>query len=388
MSVLARLACVAFLFLLPEAALGVAPPHEEGVLEEFPFDNDGGEIIVPLTLKGKSYPFLLDTGSTMSIFDDSLLTPDTRTEAVTPGGRTGLSLAPAPAAFVGRLPFPRNSRVGVHSLFREEREKHGLKIWGFLGMDFLADYAVRIDFDQGWVAFLRPGRPVRGHRLPLTWLRSTPHVQARVFRGEPIWFLIDTGKLGAGSGILDSVSCRTAQHQGKLKSAGQVASTTAAGTRTRSIGWLNSLKIGPFEHTRLNFMEGMEGCGSSLGLDFWSRYQVTFDFPTKCVYLRKSSRHSAADRIDGSGLRILLNKGRAFVVDVADRSPAAKAGIRKGDEVVSIAGRKAAGANMTVLRRLLYGEGRTVRLVLQRGEKKREVPLRLDIAWRTEKVKR
>jgi hypothetical protein len=43
---------------------------------------------------------------------------------------------------------------------------------------------------------------------------------------------------------------------------------------------------------------------------------------------------------------------------------------------------------LAVLRRFLYGEGRTVHLVVRRGDEKRKVPLLLDYAWRRDKSKR
>jgi S1-C subfamily serine protease len=205
---------------------------------------------------------------------------------------------------------------------------------------------------------------------------------------ESRWFKIDTGMSGQGSGSLDGPTYRLLEKTGHLLPAGHSFSLTASGTRKNSLGRLGQLRIGTLEHTNLYFSPTEQEGFNLLGLGFWARYQVTFDFPGQAIHLRKGARHTTPGVVDGSGVTMLLRKGRAIVEVVAERSPAAKVGIHKGDEIVSVAGRKAAGANLFVLRRRLYGEGRTVRLQIRRGDNTREVPLRLDLAWRTDKTDR
>jgi S1-C subfamily serine protease len=80
--------------------------------------------------------------------------------------------------------------------------------------------------------------------------------------------------------------------------------------------------------------------------------------------------------------------GQFVIVSVAEGSPSARASIRKGDEVLSIDGRKPGSASLLVLGRLLCGDGRTVRIVVRRGEQVCEVPLRLDTSWQAAKSER
>jgi hypothetical protein len=391
MSARNRLSCLAFLLALPGLAPAAAPPSRD-VLERFDFDPEAGCIIVPVRLKGKVYPFMVDTGCTISAFDKSLqpLLGDEigyRT-GMSPGGPTPILLVKAPIAYVGRRRLPREQPVIVHDLFRKLREEHGLNVWGCIGMDFLADYPIRVDFDRGRVSILRSTDGTAGHRLRLRMAKDVcPEVQVHTETGtQPLWFTIDTGCNDCGT--LDNATYHTLYADRKLVRVGWSGSLTAAGNHTSEMGRINWLKIGPFEHADLHLARGRDNKRRVLGLGVWSRYQVTFDFPNKAVYLRKGRRHQVADLQDGSGLSILLRKGQAIVEAVAGRSPAAEADICERDVVVSIAGRKAAGANLLALRKLLHGEGRTVRLVLRRGEKTREVQLRLAVAWRTDKANR
>jgi hypothetical protein len=393
MSVLARLSCLVVLLAVPEVVLAAAPPPAPPLPEEFEFGWDGGPIIVPVKIKGKKYPFVVDTGCSISVFDASLRSllgkPVRWDSTMTANGERVVAVFKPPIAHVGRQPLPRDGVVAVHDVFRELRNKHGVKVWGCLGMDFLKKYAVRIDFDKGRLALLRSAVGTGGHRLRLAVDRQGPYVAVYMERGKEVeWFLVDTGKFGYGSGKLWGTTYRSLEEAGKLRTVDWGRTLTANGVTEQNIGRLAWLKLGPFEHTGLFFSQGVQGGEPVLGLGYWARYQVTFDFPGKAVYLRKGRHYADPDVLDGSGLMILLKGGRAMVEDVKERSPAAKANIRKGDEIVSIASRKAAGSNLFVLRKLLCGEGRTVRLIVRRGEEKREVSLRLAYAWRADKTKR
>jgi hypothetical protein len=388
MSKFARLSWLALLFVCPNLILAAAPPPGEEVLEEFKFDREG-PIIVPVTIRGKSYPFIVDTGCSGTVFDEELRPLLGRfcgsAKARTPHGETEVLFFEASLARVGRQPLTTGGSVAVSGLFRKMREEHGVKVWGFLGMEFLAVHVVRIDFDRGRIALLKAADSVHGHRLRLKKASNLrPLVEAQLVRGEPSeWFLIDLGYAG-NSGRLRAETFRSLEKGGNLRRLDTASSLTAEGEKKVNVGRLSWLKVGPFEHVGLHFIQGLDGREHSLNLNFWARYQVTFDFPGNAVYLRKGSRHAVMDVLDGSGLTILLHKGRPIVVAVAQGSPAAKVGIRKGDEVAAI-DRGPPGTNMIRLRKRLVGEGKTVHLVIRRAEDKIEVALRLDMAWRAAK---
>jgi S1-C subfamily serine protease len=101
--------------------------------------------------------------------------------------------------------------------------------------------------------------------------------------------------------------------------------------------------------------------------------------------MKASERHRVTDTPAASGLGLVKREGRVIVEGIQEGSPAAKAGIVKGDEVLSIDDRKAGECAIIVLGRLLRGEGRTVRIEVRHGEVVREVAVRLDLAWRTAK---
>jgi hypothetical protein len=380
-----RVLCL--VLLLPLLPLASASPAGDDVLEEFDIGRDAGPIVVPVTIQGKRYPFVVDTASSHSVFDTSLrpclCNPVKAQHILTPAGLKQFAFAIPPDTFVGRLPLCKTAPVLVHDLQRL-RETAGLDIKGFLGMDFLSQYVVRIDFDRGRLALLRAVGRDAGHPLAIKRVQGTPRVEADVMGAGPaVWFLIDTADFGSDSGRLTEGTFGLLKDFGKLTPAGESRAETGGGVMEVKQGRLECIKIGPFEHRGLCF--GTTKDTEALGLGFWARYTVTFDFPANTMYLRANMRHGSADVVGGSGLGMVRREGRTFVECIADGSPAAKAGIRKGDEIVSIEGKKASEGSLLVLGRLLCGEGRTVRLVVRQGREVRKVPLRLETSWRTGK---
>jgi hypothetical protein len=304
---------------------------------------------------------------------------------ITGAGLRQFSFAMPPVAFVGRLRLPQDKPVAVHDL-AGIREVVGLDIRGCLGLDFLRNYVLHLDFDQGRLAIAQPSWREAGQPFRLTIDEERVWVEARILEVGPAEpFMVDTGCIGH-SGALGAETFYHLAQFGKLSAAGSRGVETTGGTCKLKQARLACLKLGPFEHRDLCFFSHPEH--SILGLNFWARYKVTFDFPAGLVYLRQSKRHKLPDLLGGSGLGIRWRNGHLVVVSITAGSPSAKTAIRKGDEVLSIAGRKAGSASLPILGRLLCGEGRTVRIVIRRGEQVREVDLRLDTSWNAAKKER
>jgi hypothetical protein len=64
-----RTSCLTLLFVLQTA---VSAPSTAGVLEEVAIPRAGEPLIVPVTVEGQTYSFVVDTGTSQSVFDASL----------------------------------------------------------------------------------------------------------------------------------------------------------------------------------------------------------------------------------------------------------------------------------------------------------------------------
>ena len=93
--------------------------------------------------------------------------------------------------------------------------------------------------------------------------------------------------LGCLNGSLQSRAFQFLIEQGFMKKTETRSLKSADGPATVPCGILDDISIGVYSHRQLVFMEGKE---NTLGLKFWSQYNVTFDFPHNAIYLQKRVR--------------------------------------------------------------------------------------------------
>ncbi|WP_448380524.1 S41 family peptidase [Gloeomargarita sp.] len=99
--------------------------------------------------------------------------------------------------------------------------------------------------------------------------------------------------------------------------------------------------------------------------------------------------NQTSGEFSGIGVRLKLDEEseerRILIADVVDDSPAAQAGIRPGDELISIAGRSTKGMSLAEASKLIRGPvGTVLRLEVRRAQE--TIPLQLTRAWIATKV--
>jgi C-terminal processing protease CtpA/Prc len=118
---------------------------------------------------------------------------------------------------------------------------------------------------------------------------------------------------------------------------------------------------------------------SSLGLRYFSRFRVTFDFPGECLYLRQGIHYDKPEPRATSGLVLKWIDGEARVDSLRDGGPAATVGVQPGDVLLQIDETLARDYDPFALRELLTSRGgRTVALAVRRGERQINFELVLD----------
>jgi hypothetical protein len=116
-----------------------------------------------------------------------------------------------------------------------------------------------------------------------------------------------------------------------------------------------------------------------LGYSFLRHFRVIIDYPNRVLWLDPLRRPSEERPNEYShvGIQIERRDGAARVVAVAVGSPADRAGIRVGDEVVAVDGMPIESGRLIELSRRLEGPpGSRVRLTLRRDGIARELQLR------------
>jgi len=280
-----------------------------------------------------------------------------------------------PEAFLAKLDLRTGGPVICVDL-EGIRRATGRDIRGVLGMEFLKNYVVRIDFDSGKVQFRswdgrdHPEWGAAVHLYQAEEDRGVPSTKARLPGVGNITLIVDSGCNGA-VGLVTEVFGRATD---KVATSGGFTAT-AAGTRETRLGRLGSLALGGFDHHGLLVHEAI---GNQIGLGLLSRHVVTFDFAGMKMYLQKGQAFDKPDEVDMSGLHVWRVDGQTAVHSVDKGSPAEAAGIKAEDVILKVGAKKSAEVDIYDLRDLLQsGDGKEVQLTIRRGAEEKAVSFKL-----------
>jgi hypothetical protein len=366
------------------ASLSLVPPgrgdpkpaaEDANVLARFPVASDGDGLLLPVTFKGKTYRFVLDTGSTYNCFDPTLPLGGTGEASTmeTHAGTTPIRTIAAPDATLGPFSLRTREPAAVVDLDRI-RQVSGLDIRGVVGMAFLRRQVVRLDPDRREVLFLKSAGRDGGEAFPLAYEDNTPTINIELPGWGREWFCVDTGDVGREAGNLTTPLADGLVKTGLADVVGKSHYESLGGTLRRRAFCLKSLRLGEIASPHVLFGESRL---LTLGLGFLSRFVVTIDFPNDTLYLKKGKRFSQPYSRDLSGLHILRKDGRT-VVDSLDKGSAAEAaGFKAGDVLVQVGAARAEQTSMFQLRQLLAAEAKALPVTVRRGDKDAVLTLHL-----------
>lgn len=93
----------------------------------------------------------------------------------------------------------------------------------------------------------------------------------------------------------------------------------------------------------------------NIGSEIMRRFTVTLDVPAGMLYLRPNSMFSQPFVYNRAGLTVFPDATGQHVTDVIAGSPAAEAGVKSGDTLISVNGLAARTLDMAGLRNVWYG---------------------------------
>jgi Aspartyl protease/PDZ domain len=359
-------------------AFGADDSLTPGVLEEFVVGKEGRPLLLPVEVGGQLYRFEVDTGANCSVYDQRLRrhlgAPIRQSTVDTPGGFLRTELFESPEAHLGRITWHSKSPIVCINM-SQLRQSMGDHLDGLLGMDFLRNHVVQIDFDTGHLRFLSAGgmNPDGwGERIPLTFgLHLCPTVRTTLGGSVETDCRIDTG---ANPSCLDIFTFNSLQENRKLRLfATPHRVLTAVGTVSRESGLVETISIGSESH---QWMRVDAATTSLIGLQFLSRYTITLDFPDKVMYLKPGRHYADAYCLATSGLDVLQINGQFVIQSVDPQGPASKLGIAPEDVIVRINEQNANDYDLFALGRLLTSQvGSKVSLTIRRKKKEFDVTL-------------
>jgi len=121
----------------------------------------------------------------------------------------------------------------------------------------------------------------------------------------------------------------------------------------------------------------VDGPHNAVGLDYLSRFHVTFDFRNAQACLHCGARFDDPSQIDLSGLLLERVDGETTVHAVRDGGAAARAGMVPGDCILSIDGVPATELSMLAVRRAFSADDRILHLTVRRGRRHHAIEFQL-----------
>ena len=112
----------------------------------------------------------------------------------------------------------------------------------------------------------------------------------------------------------------------------------------------------------MEFMDGL------IGNRLLQRFNLVFDYQKSVLYLEPLKLESEYS-INHTGFTLNFEEGKPMIKNLIDRSPADKAGLRNGDEIISINGVLVENMTSQEIRDSFNKEGETVAIVIKRNNK-------------------
>jgi hypothetical protein len=258
---------------------------------------------------------------------------------------------------------------------------------GLLGLSFLRQFIFRLDYQQKLLSFASPassnftgGGPI----IPLQDGGPPLVVQAEV-DGIPAKLLVDTG---AGPALILQ-SWFVEKHKLRERYPKRLSMVTGAGLLGQMYGEiarLQTLKLGDYTvtnvfavfETKANTWPG--DFAGFVGAPILRRFNLTFDVAGRRLWIEPNASYAMESPPPASvrsGL-VCLPEGTNWIAqDLIAGSPAAEAGVRRGDHLLEINGVSVQSLKPEEIKRAFRAEpGTRVRLRLQAsGETPREVTL-------------
>lgn len=360
-----RLVCraaVARLLLLQSlasAAVAQSPSEPSPrLLEQFAFLADDFLIAAPVRLRGKDYQFVIDTGCATTMYDESLrpfLGDPLSTGRVRTAERyIDVSLFDSPDARLGRLSLKTRAPVTTVDL-RHVRDTCAVDIMGVVGMDFLRQMVLRVDFDNEQFQLLTGVPADSGDSVPLSIKEQQPYVTPFVEGWGTIRLLVDTGHNTAEEGMLEQSLFDTFDRWHLLTASRRSESSDLVAFKEQDSACIPPLRLGRFRHSDLRLSAAKQA--SVLGLRYWARFVATFDFPNGRLYLKPSQRFARGVGEDLSAT-VFVRTGDAVVLKKVKAGKAAdRAGLKVGDQLIKVGDLDVKGSRLQDVRAKFCREG-------------------------------
>ncbi len=389
--VLAILGCIILAFSNAKAQEEFIEPPSK-FLCRIPFTQLTGGVII-LNAKLDNFPdtlnFILDTGSSGISLDSSTasflkLMPEASDRTIR--GIAGIK----------KVGFLYNRKLHLSSLAIDSLNFHvndysiltavyGERIDGIIGFSFLSRYIVKINYDSLRIDICSKGtiRYPKGGYLIKPILSTLPVQGARIKDGTThnVRFLHD---IGAGVCLMLSKDfVEDSSFLGKKRKLWTKEGEGVGGKIDMHMTVVKELKFGPYRFrnvpayvfddvynvTSYPYLAGL------IGNDIFRRFNVILNYEKRDIYLVPNSHFRENFDYSYSGIELYFIEDHIEIGDVAEGSPAQKAGVKEGDILVAVNGNFS--QNLNTYKIALQAANEKVKLIIRRGGELIQIELKI-----------
>lgn len=357
-------------------------PHDFSIVDgttqaSVPMQLSENHVYLDVMLDGRGpFHFELDSGGA-NVIDSAVC----KRLGVASGGSTqvsGVGTASAASSFAliktlqaGKA-LVSNQIFAVLPIAKSLGTAHGMQLDGLIGYEVLSRFVTTFDYEKGKIVFAMPGSytaPPDSTVIPIVQNGTQPQFACGI-DDVPTTCTLDTG-------ARDSISLFTPfvdAHPSVVPSTLTAAGVNGFGVGGPHIGRLGRVQTLSFGGLTLRDLVGdystqskgglaMPFYGGNIGGAVWKRFRMTLDYSALTMTLTPNEDFDVRDQWDRSGV-FLVNKGAVTIIDVRPGTPAANAGLAKGDAIVSVNG--SSGLSLRRVRELFSARPGTVeRLVVK-----------------------
>ena len=314
------------------------------------FDIESTGIFLPVQIGKEECQFLFDTGASFVVLDNSfehlLGKPMSLHEAqartgvkfasgriVTPNGDIVLKMYPSISMKLGKMQIANRFPYMLADL-KALWPFSGVKFCGILGASFLHQFRWEIDFKEGVVKGYIGAEPYMGRytaRTPLFWSAGQIPQVAVDLQGREVAFDIDTGD--NGSGRVNSENLLYLKQTDQVLRSHKQEVVTVSELSSSEEFRLKYLRFADMIYPNIILQESKQ---NALGLAFFKRHDVIFDFPFNMLYFQHHEDYEIEQERDKSGVRIVMIDGRLKIYSVKPMPGALVEGLEKDDVIISV----------------------------------------------------
>jgi PDZ domain/Aspartyl protease len=322
-------------------------------------------VYLAVTLNGKGpYQFAFDTGGSNVVDSDvakqlGLVTSGSMQGSGVGSQTEGFAFAKVATVGIGNATLT-NQYFAVLPIRQGFSVAAGVPLDGIIGFEVLSRFVTTFDYADSRVTLrLHAGaaaQPSGADVVPFVFNDTIPQVACQL-DGVAGDCSVDTGSR-ASLTVLTPFSAAHPELIPSNATAPGVNGFGVGGAALGRLGRLGSLQIGATVLPNLiaDFSIQQKGyfanpfIAANVGGGVWRRFSVTFDYPNQVMTLLQNAFSAEPDTYDRSGVFLIAPGGQPTVADVRPGTPADEAGLVRGDVLISINGKAAAGMDLAQIR--------------------------------------